>query len=113
VTYRPTVIPDQRERPVTGLVTLQFGPRTYDDYLVHLVRETNHGTPGPTLCGIERFEHGGPGWSVGGGSTGGGIPHNPCRGCAAAARRDFRDLPIRGLGAAQIVSCIAGTEGGQ
>lgn len=30
----------------------------------HLVRATGTGTPGPTLCGIDRFAKDTPGWSI-------------------------------------------------
>jgi len=113
----PTVMPAREELPTVGLVTLQtswgglFDARpTVDNYAVHLIRVTERGTPGPTLCGIDRFADDAPGWSVGGGVSGDSVAHTPCRGCADAARRDFRDLPIRGLGSPQIVACIAGTE---
>lgn len=118
MTDLPAVMPARHELSAVGLVTLQtswgglFDPRpTADNYAVHLVRATDRGTPGPTLCGIDRFADDAPGWSVGGGVSGPGIKHTPCQGCADVARRDFRDLPIRGLGSPQIVACIAGTEG--
>lgn len=113
MTYRTTVIPGH-DHTITGLVTLQFGPRDYDNYRVHLVRSAAcNGTPGPTLCGVDRFPDppsDGPGWFIGGGASGPDVPHTPCKDCADVARRDFRDLPIRGLGTPQIVACIAGTE---
>ena len=37
------------------------------EHAIHLVRRTKNGTPGPTLCGIDRFAKDGPGWSMGGG----------------------------------------------
>lgn len=120
MTYLPIVMPSRQELAVVGLVTLQFSwgglcdwSPAADDFTVHLVREADRGrTPGPTLCDINRFDEGGPGWSVAGGISGPGIEHTPCQGCAAAARRDYPDLPIRGLGTPQIVACIAGTEEG-
>jgi hypothetical protein len=88
---------------ITSLSTLQFhvgglfDSRPVDDYLVHLVRSTGRGTPGPTLCGIDRFAKETAGWSAGGGITGPGIVHKPCPGCVAG-RAQYPDLPIRGLG---------------
>jgi hypothetical protein len=86
-----------------ALCTLQFSwgglvtARPADDYAVHLVRQTAaRGTPGPTLCGIDRFAEDAPGWSVGGGFTGRDITHKPCPGCASAAREQFPGLPIAG-----------------
>jgi hypothetical protein len=60
---------------------------------IHLIRSTKHGTPGPTLCGIDRFANGAPGWSVGGGVTGPDVHPVACEGCQEA--RD--DLPVGGL----------------
>lgn len=90
--------------------TLQFhtggfldGKPTED--VIHLVRRTAHGTPGPTLCGRARFEnhaslqqhvrvkYGGEGWSVGGGISGPMYDFKRCEGCVAAADHS---LPIRG-----------------
>ena len=93
---------------VRALTTLQFAngglfDSVPTDYLIHLVRSTNRGTPGPTLCGIDRTVKGGPGWSVGGGVSGGTIVLAPCDGCADAARTEFPGLPIAGsVGAEQM-----------
>jgi len=70
---------------VVELVTLQFAwGGLFDsrpaDSLIHLVRGTDHGTPGPTLCGIDRFAEDAPGWSVGGGVYDPGIDVTPCPG---------------------------------
>jgi hypothetical protein len=86
---------------VRALMTLQFSSGgMFDavpvDYLIHLVRHSNMGTPGPTLCGIDRFAKGSAGWSRGGGVTGPTIVLAPCDGCAAAARADFPGLPVSG-----------------
>lgn len=88
---------------ITALRTLQFSwgglfdGRPADDYAVHLVRQKRGGgTPGPALCGIDRFAGDAPGWSVGGGLTGPGIIHKPCPGCAGAAREQFPGLPVAG-----------------
>lgn len=92
------------EHPVVGLSTLQFhvgglfDAKPVDDCRVHLVRETETGTPGPTLCGIDRFHPQSAGWSVRGGVSGPGIKHVPCEGCAATRAADFPELPVRGLG---------------
>jgi hypothetical protein len=87
---------------ITYLATLQFSwgglfDATPADSLVHLVRGTVRGTPGPTLCGIDRFAKDVPGWSVGGGIDGPGMVHAPCPGCAEAARSDFPGLPVQGM----------------
>jgi hypoxanthine phosphoribosyltransferase len=88
-----------------ALATLQFGFgglldfRPADGYKVHLVREKANGrTPGPTLCGIDRFHPKSAGWSVRGGATGPGIAYTPCEGCAAARTADFPALSVYGLG---------------
>lgn len=103
--HSPTAVPDQT---VAGLATLQFGPRSVDDYQVHLVRsvkrEHGGGTPGPTLCGVDRFAADAPGWSVGGGVSGPGITHTPCPGCIQAARQHFPGIPVWGLGAEQVAA---------
>lgn len=77
--------------PTVGYVTLQFhvgglfDSEPVDD-MIHLVRSAGrHGTPGPTLCGIDRFAPGTPGWSVGGGVTGPDRTHRPCPECVEAA----------------------------
>lgn len=78
-------------------VTLQFhagglfDSRATED-VIHLVRQmSNGGTPGPTLCGRERFGPDAPGWSVGGGISGTWLG---CPGCSV--RRDER-LSVRGM----------------
>ncbi|HEY3958697.1 MAG TPA: hypothetical protein VGM53_35495 [Streptosporangiaceae bacterium] len=87
---------------VTALVTLQFTWGGLFDAspagdLIHLVRSTARGTPGPTLCGVDRFAPGGPGWSVGGGVDGPGIILQPCPGCVSTARASFPGLPVSGI----------------
>lgn len=97
---------------MAALSTLQFtwgglsDGRPADGYAVHLVRQkASGGTPGPTLCGIDRFAGDAPGWSVGGGISGPGIIHKPCPGCAAAAREEFPGLPVAGsVGAAEMTA---------
>lgn len=79
-----------------GYKTLQFHYGGLFDFQaterdIHLVRLTNAGTPGPTLCGRERFDEDGPGWSVGGGVTG---DYGPCRLCVAASDPT---LPVSGM----------------
>jgi hypothetical protein len=99
-------------RPVVALSTLQFAwgglvDAQPADELVHLVRVANPGTPGPTLCSIDRFATGSPGWSVGGGITGPNRTLTPCRGCLAVAGRDYPNLPIEGsVGAAEIRAAL-------
>lgn len=88
--------------PIVALSTLQFThggllDATRTDNLVHLVRAHRTGTPGPTLCGIDRFAPTTPGWSVGGGVDGPGMVHTPCPGCVTVARDQFPGLPIAGM----------------
>lgn len=94
---------------IVALCTLQFasggliGARPVDDYAVHLVRQNaRQGTPGPTLCGIDRFHPDSAGWSVGGGISGPDVVRKPCPGCAGAARSEFPGLPVSGLGAKEM-----------
>lgn len=98
--------------PVTGdgrlvvkLSTLQwsvgglFDSKTVPGWDVCLVTAVERGgTPGPTLCGIDRFRKDPPvpGWSVGGGVRGPGIENKACKGCAAVAREKYPDLPVYG-----------------
>lgn len=102
---------------VRALSTLQFSTgglfdgKPVDGYKVHLVRRTNRGTPGPTLCGIDRFAEGSAGWSVGGGITGGSIIHTACDGCVTAALAQFPGLPIVGsVGATEMRAALAYAE---
>jgi hypothetical protein len=98
--------------PVIGLVTLQFHTgglldgKPVDDYAVHLVKATAKGTPGPTLCGLDRFHPESAGWSVGGGYGGPGIDHKPCPGCAGEARTRFPGLEVTGLGAREMAEVL-------
>lgn len=97
---------------IVYLSTLQFSwgglfdSRPADGYKAHLVRGTRHGTPGPTLCGIDRLAKGGPGWSVGGGITGPGITNEPCAGCVTVAREQFPGLPITGTASKGIAEAV-------
>jgi hypothetical protein len=78
------------------------------DWLIHLIRGTAQGTPGPTLCGIDRFAKDAPGWSGGGGVTGPGITLTPCTGCADVARAEFPGLPVSGsVGGAEMAAALA------
>jgi hypothetical protein len=96
-------MPETTTAEVTYLSTLQFHwgglfDSTPADNLGHLVRGTSRGTPGPVLCGIERFGEDAPGFSVGGGV----VPHgvtafDPCGGCVQVARDEFPGLPVVGL----------------
>lgn len=98
--------------PVIGLVTLQFHTgglldgKPVDDYAVHLVRCTAKGTPGPTLCALDRFHPDSAGWSLGGGYAGPGITHKPCPRCETAARYRFPGLEITGLGAKEMAAVV-------
>lgn len=51
----------------------------------------NQGTPGSTLCGIDRFAKDSPGWSVGGGVSGEG------KACHACADARAPGLPVGGM----------------
>lgn len=99
-----------KDRTVTALATLQFGRgglldgKPVDGYAVHLIRSTPNGTPGPTLCGYDRFAPGSAGWSVAGGVSGPGIEHVPCPGCRDTARAEFPGVPVYGLGAAKMAA---------
>lgn len=93
------------ELPVVALATLQFSWGGLIDAIptdidLHLVRRTARGTPGPTLCGIDRFALESPGWSVGGGVTGPNVTHGVCSGCLNVARGEFTGLPVVGMFAA-------------
>jgi len=93
---------------IDGLITLQFGGQRVSDrhplsrLTVHAVRSRRSrpglagGTPGPTLCDIDRFFPDGPGWSVGGGVMGPGMKFHACYLCGQVARRDFPGLAISG-----------------
>lgn len=89
------------ELPVTGLSTLQwswgglFNGRPVMD--ICLVRSTSRGTPGPTLCGQDRFAKSAPGWSVGGGVTGPGVVNERCAACEAVRSDEFPTLPVCGM----------------
>jgi hypothetical protein len=98
--------------PVIGLMTLQFlngglfDSKPVDDYTVHLVTATTKGTPGPTLCRLDRFHPQSAGWSVGGGISGPGIVHKPCPGCSEVARTRFPGLEVTGLGAREMAKVL-------
>ena len=109
---------DRDDETIRSLTTLQFSSgglfdgQPVDGYAVHLVRSTGPGTPGPTLCGIDRFAPGSAGWSVGGGLTGPDIKHPPCPGCQAAAIAEFPGLPITGsIGAKEMRAAIEAEAG--
>lgn len=85
---------------VVALATLQFtrgGPNGGVGEFVHLVRKVvDGGTPGPTLCGLDRFAKTSPGWSVGGGISGAGIELAPCQACETVAWNDYTAAPVWG-----------------
>lgn len=87
---------------VVALATLQFTRGgLFDgkpaDKRIHLVRKIEDGgTPGGTLCGIDRFAKDAPGWSVGGGISGPGVEVMACPGCEAVAGRDYSAAPVWG-----------------
>jgi hypothetical protein len=95
---------DEEIPAVVGLATLQWAFRdcfnTGTEGCICLVRETGRGTPGPTLCGRDRFAKDAPGWSVRGGLTGPASQSEPCDGCWTVAARDFAGLPVHGIFAA-------------
>ncbi|AYN58606.1 hypothetical protein PBI_MELONS_60 [Arthrobacter phage Melons] len=85
---------------VVALATCQFSRGgLFDsrpaDKNIHLVRMTaSGGTPGPTLCGVDRFAKGGPGFSMGGGISGPGVEAVPCPECEAVAGREYAAAPV-------------------
>jgi hypothetical protein len=90
--------------PVLSLSTLQMGRSLFDElvtgrwaYIAHLVRATERGTPGPMLCGIDRFGPDAPGWSLRGGVSGPNVTHPPCPGCVEVAARDYPGVPVDGM----------------
>lgn len=107
---------DRADEEIIALCTLQFSWgglldfQPADGYAVHLVRQTRTGTPGPTLCGIDRFATDGPGWSRGGGISGPNITHKPCPGCASTAREQFPGLPVTGSVGAREMAAELGVE---
>lgn len=106
------------DKTVVALVTLQFGwgglfnpTPAADQWAVHLVRRAaSGGTPGPTLCGVDRFADDAPGWSVGGGTTGPDIVHTPCPGCTDMARQEFLGLPVCGSIGGREMAATLGVE---
>jgi hypothetical protein len=98
---RPTVAERTSEQAeVRGLMTLQWswgglfdGRPAFD---ICLVRSTARGTPGPTLCGRDRFAPDAPGWSVGGGIYGPDVKNTPCAECVAVRDRDYPHLRVGG-----------------
>jgi hypothetical protein len=82
--------------PVIGLVTLQFlsgglfDGKPVDDYAVHLITATTKGTPGPTLCGLDRFHKD---------STG-------CPGRSVQAPRSHRVCKVFGVTSSSVVTCV-------
>jgi hypothetical protein len=67
------------------------------DDLLHLVRGTLRGTPGDTLCGIDRFAVDAPGFNICGGITKHGQTHTPCPGCVTVGRGLYPGVPAAGL----------------
>lgn len=92
-----------RNLGITSLVTLQFagngkayGPLAATT--IHAVRSrAGGGTPGPTLCDLDRFTTGTPGWSLGGGHAGPAMKFTACWLCVRTANRDLPGLPIHGM----------------
>lgn len=89
-------------RRIEGLFTLQwsagglFDGRLVPGYDVCLIRAVRDGgSPGPTLCGRDRFDRSQPGWSVRGGI--GGLDPRACAECVAQREGDYRDLPVAGM----------------
>jgi hypothetical protein len=83
------------DEPVIGYSTLQWAWGGLFRHRVCLVRRTERGTPGDTLCGRERFtsDPHRPGWSVGGGVT--DAQASACPGCLAALTAT--PLPVSGI----------------
>lgn len=91
---------------VTALMTLQFRGNKFQagkfltTEIVHAVRWREGrpgrlpGTPGPTLCGLDRFGPTTPAWSVGGGLLVDGA--RGCYLCQRVAREQFAGMAIHG-----------------
>lgn len=99
------VHPPPAPEPIAGLFTLQFAngglfdSRPVDGYKVHLLAvPKSGGTAAPSLCGIDRFNQEGPGWSIRGGCSDPKHPPTPCEGCATEAAAKYPGLPVAGLG---------------
>lgn len=112
---------------ITGLTTLQFqGERKragapFSLLTVHAVRSRQArpglagGTPGPTLCDINRFSRSGetPVWSVGGGVMGGELD-GKFRGCYLCIRVAAEDLPgVPISGSLPLAEAFTATAGGR
>lgn len=94
-------------RRVTHLVPAQAGAGPA--YVIHLVRGCDSGTPGPFLCGVDRFGDDVPGWSLRGGVSGRDVVNEPCSGCAETAAANFPGLGVvSGVGAVEIRRLIDG-----
>ena len=111
---------------VTGYETLQFHSGGFLELqpleeVIHLVRRTGRGTPGPTLCGIGRFENdtsafaeyvrvnfADRGWSVGGGVSGPRYDFKPCAECVAAIDPE---LPVKGSTFGPLFVGVGGANG--
>jgi hypothetical protein len=91
---------------IVGLQTCQMTPgglearaRRKAEQMIHLVRVRGRvpgnsgGTPGPTLCDLDRF---GPGvsFSMGGGATWEGMNLRACYMCVRVAQREFPNAPV-------------------
>jgi hypothetical protein len=81
---------------VTGLVTMQTG-LGYGEYALHLVRSTATGTPGPALCGLDRFGPDAPGWDLRGGTTGPDVTQRPCISCLTGATLRYPAMRVTGI----------------
>jgi hypothetical protein len=106
-------------RRVTSLVTLQFAWGGLLDAKaaegmyagVHLVRRVDSGgTPGRTLCAIDRTAEDAPGWSVDGGyvAPDGSTRTDPCAGCVDVAQALYPGLPVTGLFSKQVLAVMNG-----
>ncbi|MEV1295163.1 hypothetical protein [Pseudonocardia sp. NPDC049635] len=99
-------------REIVALTACQQAPPITRDtdgvlYLVHLVRvAANGGTPGPFLCGVDRFGPDAGSWSIGGGVSGPAVRQGPCPGCVTRWRRDYPGITeVRGsVGAAELMA---------
>lgn len=77
---------------MTGLVVFDHHPVMEDIHLV--TAKSDGGTPGPTLCGIDRFSDDTPGWSAGGGSRSPDRAYRACPDCVARASADYPHVPL-------------------
>lgn len=85
------------EIKVTSLSTLTFGSGKTPDLTpmrIHLIRDTDRGYVGGSLCGLDPPRAGGPSRNLAKPSLSGA---EPCQACIDYAKRHHPDLFIRGV----------------